>query len=402
MFEDYEIEGEKYLQKLLDGWLGVASYDPLKPLWDDPLSESLWEEPDFWEDPQPLVSKETETQDIAIGAATQQQQEMSDIGVPGVLIAEQTGDTLESINRWFDKYENGEIPLDALVEVPGFGYARPDVGAALKKMKRAAAKDGVNLSGGGYRSFAEQAALFKQKPGLAAPAGRSNHGWGIAIDFSGADWNTPVFKWLSENAARFGLAHPSWAQQDGSRPEPWHWEYVGGGEVTGIYKKTRKLTTPPVKRKPEPDDLVSPESPLTGGNAFVAAVLSMATQEMGPSKKRVRETFQFDKTPETREEIVQAAKAMAAAYGWTGKKWRALRNVIEGRGDVPGESNWDPTALNEESGATGIPQLHPDYHEIPKNWKNPLVQIRWLLSYVANRYGDPLGAWAHKQEKGWY
>jgi LAS superfamily LD-carboxypeptidase LdcB len=32
---------------------------------------------------------------------------------------------------------------------------------------------------------------------------------------------------MKENAGQFGWVHPAWAQQGGSKPEPWHWEFVG-------------------------------------------------------------------------------------------------------------------------------------------------------------------------------
>lgn len=408
MLEQYEVEGQKYLQKLEDRFLGIGSFDPLQDLWDSPEGETFWEEDDWWEsDPEIQQATKTESQELSVQTATQQQMEMSDIGVPGALVAQEVGDTLSDINRWFKRYENGHIPEDALMNVEGFGFARPDVGYALQAMKRAAAKSGVNLSGGGYRSYEQQAGLWNGgKNGMAAPPGKSNHGWGIAIDFTGADWNTPVYKWLVANAGKFGFAHPSWAQADGSKPEPWHWEYVGGGNVKGIYKK-RTVKRKPREisaERPSTQDILQSENPLTGGNAFTAAVLSMATHQLAPEgSKRVRHEFMFEGAkPKTREEIIATAKAMASAYGWTGKQWQALRWVVEGRGSVPAESNWDPTALNDETGATGIPQLNPNSHEIPKNWKNPVTQIRWLLSYVAGRYGTPEQAWRHRQETGWY
>ncbi len=67
------------------------------------------------------------------------------------------------------------------------------------------------------------------KPTLAAVPGTSNHGWGVALDLcDGVErFDTPAHRWLQENAAAFGWFHPAWAQQGGSKPEPWHWEYAG-------------------------------------------------------------------------------------------------------------------------------------------------------------------------------
>lgn len=59
--------------------------------------------------------------------------------------------------------------------------------------------------------------------------GRSFHGWGLAVDFDGdsgtLDWDDGQFHWLMENAHEYGFYLPSWADQGGSNPEPWHWEF---------------------------------------------------------------------------------------------------------------------------------------------------------------------------------
>lgn len=58
----------------------------------------------------------------------------------------------------------------------------------------------------------------------------NNHGWGGALDLGGGvnRFGTAQHEWMRANADRFGWGHPSWAQQSGSRPKAWHWEYVGG------------------------------------------------------------------------------------------------------------------------------------------------------------------------------
>ncbi|MPZ89593.1 MAG: peptidase M15 [Nitriliruptorales bacterium] len=65
----------------------------------------------------------------------------------------------------------------------------------------------------------------------AAIPGTSNHGWGLAIDIgSGVNsFGTPQHEWMRQNAGQFGWIHPLWAQQGGSNPEPWHWEFTGTG-----------------------------------------------------------------------------------------------------------------------------------------------------------------------------
>lgn len=80
-----------------------------------------------------------------------------------------------------------------------------------------------------YRSYAAQVDVFKRKPTLAAVPGRSQHGWGLAVDLGcGAQrFGTEMDRWLRANAGQFGWYHPSWADPGGSKPEPWHWEFAG-------------------------------------------------------------------------------------------------------------------------------------------------------------------------------
>jgi hypothetical protein len=69
------------------------------------------------------------------------------------------------------------------------------------------------------------------------------------------------------------------------------------------------------------------------------------------------------------------------------------------------ESGWNEQAENASSGAYGIPQSLPatKMAVVGKDWRtNPDTQIRWGLAYIAARYGNPQGAWAHSQKFGWY
>ena len=79
-----------------------------------------------------------------------------------------------------------------------------------------------------YRSLQAQSTLFATKPDLAATPGTSNHGWGLAVDLCGGAeaFGTPEHDWPVSNGPRFGWHHPAWARVDGSRPEPWHFEFA--------------------------------------------------------------------------------------------------------------------------------------------------------------------------------
>jgi LAS superfamily LD-carboxypeptidase LdcB len=80
-----------------------------------------------------------------------------------------------------------------------------------------------------YRSYAQQVSVFARMPQLAAVPGTSRHGFGVALDLGcGVErFGSEAHRWMKANGPRFGWVHPSWAEPDGSLPEPWHWEYVG-------------------------------------------------------------------------------------------------------------------------------------------------------------------------------
>jgi hypothetical protein len=69
------------------------------------------------------------------------------------------------------------------------------------------------------------------------------------------------------------------------------------------------------------------------------------------------------------------------------------------------ESGWNYKALNNSSGAYGIPQALPGdkMASAGSDWKtNPATQIEWGLGYIKGRYGTPCKAWSHSQNVGWY
>lgn len=83
---------------------------------------------------------------------------------------------------------------------------------------------------GAYRTYARQAQLRAQLGTVAAVPGTSNHGWGLAIDTpEGAEsgFGNPAYEWLRTVGPQYGWVSPGWAQQGGSNPEYWHFEYTG-------------------------------------------------------------------------------------------------------------------------------------------------------------------------------
>jgi len=129
------------------------------------------------------------------------------------------------------------ISADEVVDVDGFKVHR-SLAADLRALLDAAEADGITLGGWGWRSHNRQIQLRRQHCGTSdyatwhmpssqcspptARPGRSQHEYGLAIDFTcnGASMaGTICFRWLRANAAEFDLFNlPS---------EPWHWSTTG-------------------------------------------------------------------------------------------------------------------------------------------------------------------------------
>ena len=90
---------------------------------------------------------------------------------------------------------------------------------------------------------------------------------------------------------------------------------------------------------------------------------------------------------------------MAKQYGWGGDQYGCLVNLWNR------ESGWRQGAHNSSSGAHGIPQALPGSKmaSAGADWySNPETQIRWGLSYINGRYGNPCGAMGFWNNHNWY
>ncbi|MFP3915598.1 MAG: M15 family metallopeptidase [Actinomycetota bacterium] len=158
-------------------------------------------------------------------------------------------------------YRNGNMPGFRLMEVESCLLER-DAAYTLSLLLEEARSAGIYLYAQDcYRSLDAQASAYERRcpvveeeitkvdpetgketvvevkknrscsgPPIARP-GRSNHGWGRAIDFSTGrrvlSCGDAAFAWLQENAGRYGWVHPDWARCGRSTQEPWHWEWGG-------------------------------------------------------------------------------------------------------------------------------------------------------------------------------
>ena len=130
-------------------------------------------------------------------------------------------------------HQNGRIPAVAMCAVksaPGH-MLRCDAARAFDELSAAfKAQFGRPISvTDSYRTYEQQVILKKRKGRMAATPGRSNHGWGLAVDLGGGinRFGTAEHRWLRANGPKYGWDHPGWARQGGSLPEPWHWEFMG-------------------------------------------------------------------------------------------------------------------------------------------------------------------------------
>lgn len=86
-------------------------------------------------------------------------------------------------------------------------------------------------------------------------------------------------------------------------------------------------------------------------------------------------------------------------------EWNALSEVVRP------ESGWDPCASYPSThdcgydgpNACGIPQRDP----CPYEWRGRLYTTRWaqvrdLIAYVSERYGDPYSALSYREAHGTY
>ena len=133
-----------------------------------------------------------------------------------------------------DAAPNGAIPLRLLcgVDFAKGALLRCDAAAALEDLNRAYRRAfGRNLDvSSTYRDLAGQVAAREAKGDLAATPGTSQHGRGLAVDFSGfgsvGEFSDPDYLWMAKHAAAYGWVHPPAMGPGGSGPlEPWHWEF---------------------------------------------------------------------------------------------------------------------------------------------------------------------------------
>lgn len=178
------------------------------------------------------------------------------------------------------------------VAIIGTCRLRPEAMAALERLLTAAAGDpavqGRLYALSCHRSLESQEATFCKPRAEAtdgdrsisvAPPGHSEHGTGYALDFTvrpadgcrdaeGCMAAKPAFRWLRENAPRFGFEMsfpPSNIQR--VKWEPWHWRWVGTSASEPGAARARFLFAR--ARRDFPADPAIPDQVAAGAKAAV-------------------------------------------------------------------------------------------------------------------------------------
>ena len=225
----------KFYDRLVQvpGWQGMPPWNAAQTVQGSPSSDGgIYR--DMYQQATGIVTELTATSGGSTGTIVPAAAANLDpgCGSPSVAPVAATGGSGGGSAAW-GGYENGRIPASALCPVPSAPSLLLECHAAaafdqLNTAFRAVFEQDIGITDG-YRSYEEQVACRAEKGSLCADPGTSNHGWAKAVDIGGCcDVNTgsgAAFDWLTANAARFGWVHPGWAQPDGSKPEPWHWEY---------------------------------------------------------------------------------------------------------------------------------------------------------------------------------
>ncbi|MFJ1512374.1 D-alanyl-D-alanine carboxypeptidase family protein [Cellulosimicrobium funkei] len=182
----------------------------------------------------------------------------------GTTLAERLAEVVERYAGSTAQYQNGRIPPEALCALdfaPG-KTLRCDAAEQLEALAAEFEKEfGYALKiTDAYRPYDEQVRLKAVKPYLAAVPGTSQHGWGLAIDVGG---NVPSgtsleYVWLRTHGPDYGWDNPAWARPNGSKPEPWHFEFFAAGKMPTRYTPAEG-SAPSTPQKPTAPSAPAPK-----------------------------------------------------------------------------------------------------------------------------------------------
>lgn len=160
-----------------------------------------------------------------------------------------------------------EAPQNELKSINGDGSIRLREKAAEKflQMQKDARAQGIILTPiSGFRSISDQEYLFfkvkeqrkqptSKRAEVSAPPGYSEHHTGYAVDIGDGNApatnlstnfeQTPAYKWLNQNAAKYSFELSFTPDNlQGISYEPWHWRFVGDTHSLKTFYNARQLT----------------------------------------------------------------------------------------------------------------------------------------------------------------
>ena len=142
-----------------------------------------------------------------------------------------------------------------------FEFLHVEAGIALMQMISAARDEGIWIvPTSAFRNFERQERLFNRQVErygsaedaafVSAPPGYSEHHTGYAVDladgyrsvedFSSDFANTSAYRWLQQNAFKFGfeLSFPP-ENKMGISFEPWHWRFIGSVNAENLFVRAK-------------------------------------------------------------------------------------------------------------------------------------------------------------------
>jgi len=189
---------------------------------------------------------------------------------------------LINYSEWRRLYEvaNGELEAEQLSQIDstsGTFKLNKEAATAYNQMVASAKNDGISWEiDNSYRDIEKQKELVNRlglysQGGLAAEPGKSNHGWGSAVDLK-VKKGDAAHKWLVANAGKFGFS---------TIPrEPWHWEHRASAEA--LKKAAAETTISPQAADITLDDIKNRKVALrTGMSGEAVRIVQTKLMELG-------------------------------------------------------------------------------------------------------------------------
>ena len=161
-----------------------------------------------------------------------------------------------------NKIVNGQVPENLMRPIDRQGNRLVgSAAAAFERSQRdcqASVGKPLTLAGpnSSFRNIDQQNMIFRQYgAGQAATPGRSNHGFGLAIDLK----KDEAWEWFVKNGSRYGF------KQLNSTNEKHHFDYIGNvAEFNGKQKVLGDGSVAPPSTQGSPEDNEEPEEAVGG------------------------------------------------------------------------------------------------------------------------------------------